>query len=46
MAQLALEVQQSAPRDPLLPATASVDSSYAEALDTVRRGFCFIIFVS
>ena len=37
MAQVALEVQSSAPRDPLLPATAMIDSSFAEALDTVRR---------
>ena len=36
MAQVALEVQNTAPQDPLLPATASVPSSYTEALDTVR----------
>lgn len=36
MAQIALEVQNSAPRDPLAPAAATVLSSYAEALDTVR----------
>lgn len=35
LAQIALEVQNSAPNDPLLPAAAKVDSSYAEALDTV-----------
>ena len=36
MAQIAFEVQSNAPRDPLLPATAVIDSSFAEALDTVR----------
>lgn len=35
MAQIALEVQNTAPRDPLAPAAATVDSSYAEALDSV-----------
>ena len=44
MAQIALEVQSSAPRDPLLPATALVDSSFAEALDTVRCD-CFTILI-
>jgi hypothetical protein len=42
MAQIALEVQNSAPRDPLLPATAMIDSSFAEALDTVRRSFTML----
>jgi hypothetical protein len=42
MAQIALDVQQNnAPQDPLLPATASVPSSYTEALDTVR-GQCLL----
>jgi len=35
MAQIALEVQNNAPHDPLLPAGANVPSSYTEALDTV-----------
>jgi hypothetical protein len=37
MAQIALEVQNNAPQDPLLPANANIPSSYTEALDTVRR---------
>jgi hypothetical protein len=36
MAQIALDVQNNAPQDPLLPATARVPSSYTEVLDTVR----------
>lgn len=36
MAQIALDVQNSAPQDPLLPAAAHIPSSYTEALDTVR----------
>ena len=36
MAQIALEVQNNAPQDPLLPVGASIPSSYTEALDTVR----------
>jgi hypothetical protein len=35
MAQLALDMQNNAPRDPLLPDTASVPSSFTTALDTV-----------
>jgi hypothetical protein len=35
MADIALEVQNNAPQDPLLPATANIPSSYTEALDTV-----------
>ncbi|KAI0062821.1 hypothetical protein BV25DRAFT_1885018 [Artomyces pyxidatus] len=42
MAQIALEVQNNAPRDPLLPAAATVPSSYAEALDTVRLAETFL----
>jgi hypothetical protein len=42
MAQIALEVQNSAPRDPLAPAAATVLSSYAEALDTVRLAETFL----
>ena len=36
MAQIALDVQNNAPQDPLLPANAHIPSSYTEALDTVR----------
>jgi hypothetical protein len=36
MAQIALDVQNNAPQDPLLPATTHVPSSYTETLDTVR----------
>ena len=35
MAELALEVQNEAPRDPLLPETANIPSSFATALDSV-----------
>lgn len=35
MAQIAREVELTAPRDPLLPANSHVESSYAEALDSV-----------
>ena len=38
MAQVASEVEATAPRDPLLPAGAHVGSSYATALDSVRTG--------
>jgi len=37
MANIATDVQNNAPQDPLLPNTAYVPSSYTEALDTVRR---------
>ena len=43
MAQIALDVQNSAPQDPLLPAAASVPSSYTEALDTVKINVLFYI---
>ena len=36
MAQIAKEVEATAPRDPLLPPDAHVESSYATALDSVR----------
>lgn len=36
MAQIAREVESSAPRDASLPANAHIESSYAEALDSVR----------
>ncbi|KAI0250888.1 hypothetical protein BJV78DRAFT_1154831 [Lactifluus subvellereus] len=41
MAQIALETQNNAPQDPLLPATANIPSCYTEALDTIlcRNGF-------
>ncbi|KAI9460718.1 hypothetical protein F5148DRAFT_1377366 [Russula earlei] len=43
MAQVALDVQQNnAVEDPLLPATATVPSSYTEALDTVRLAETFL----
>lgn len=35
IAQASLEAQNNAPHDPLQPATATIPSSYAEALDTV-----------
>ena len=35
MAQLALEIQSSAPQDPLLPAESIISSSFTTALDTV-----------
>ncbi|KAJ7698920.1 hypothetical protein B0H17DRAFT_1049693 [Mycena rosella] len=44
MAQLALEVQTNAPRDPLTPAEAPINSSYSEALDTVRLAETFLGF--
>ena len=37
MAQIALDIQSSVPRDPLLPQAASVESSFAEALDSVSH---------
>jgi len=42
MADIAIEVQNNAPRDPLAPAAALVASSYAEALDTVRLAETFL----
>ena len=41
MAQIAKEVEATAPRDPLLPPDAYVESSYAAALDSVR--FSYVI---
>jgi hypothetical protein len=43
MAQLALEIQNNAPHDPLLPATSVITSSFTTALDTVST--CAIIFL-
>jgi len=42
MAQVAREVQATAPRDPLLPPDAHVESSYATALDSVRLAETFL----
>ena len=42
MAQIALDVQNATPQDPLLLAAASVPSSYTEALDTVRDQFILL----
>jgi len=42
MAQIAREIQNNAPCDPLAPAAAIVLSSYAEALDTVRLAETFL----
>ncbi|KAF7356372.1 VWFA domain-containing protein [Mycena venus] len=44
MAQLALEVQTNAPHDPLIPAESVINSSYSEALDTVRLAETFLGF--
>ena len=41
MAQLALEIQNDAPQDPLLPAASVIPSSYTTALDTVS--FCVLV---
>jgi hypothetical protein len=42
MAEIALHVQNNAPQDPLLPATASVPSSYTDALDTALLAEMFL----
>jgi len=42
MADIALEIQNNAPRDVLVPAAASVPSSFATALDTVRLTETFL----
>ncbi|KIJ64840.1 hypothetical protein HYDPIDRAFT_40028 [Hydnomerulius pinastri MD-312] len=42
MSQIALAAQQRAPRDPLLPAEAMVQSSYSEALDSVQLAETFL----
>jgi len=44
MAQLALEIQNNAPRDPLLHADSTIPSSYTTALDTVRLTETFLRF--
>ena len=43
MADIALDVQNNAPRDPLAPATATVLSSYTQALDTVRANISWFL---
>ncbi|KAF9231472.1 hypothetical protein BU15DRAFT_68308 [Melanogaster broomeanus] len=42
MTEIALEAQRRAPRDPMLPAEATVLSSYNEALDTVQLAETFL----
>jgi hypothetical protein len=42
MSQIALGIQNSAPPDPNAPAAARIDSSYAEALDSVRLAETFL----
>ncbi|KAH7907394.1 hypothetical protein BJ138DRAFT_1014577, partial [Hygrophoropsis aurantiaca] len=42
MADIALEVQNNAPQDPLAPAAATVLSSYSQALDTVQLAETFL----
>ena len=41
MANLALGIQNNAPRDPLRPQAASVPSSFSIALNTVRHVTAF-----
>ncbi|KAG2365210.1 hypothetical protein BDR07DRAFT_1399490 [Suillus spraguei] len=42
MTQIALDIQNNAPRDPLAPAAAIVASSYTQALDTVQLAETFL----
>jgi hypothetical protein len=42
MTQIALDIQNNAPRDPLAPAAAVVASSYTQALDTVQLAETFL----
>ncbi|KAG1889124.1 hypothetical protein F4604DRAFT_1673832 [Suillus subluteus] len=42
MTQIALDIQNNAPRDPLAPAAATVASSYTQALDTVQLAETFL----
>jgi len=42
MANIALDAQNNAPSDPLAPATATVLSSYSQALDSVRLAETFL----
>lgn len=46
MAQIAKEAQDTAPPDPLAPATAKVISSYSQALDTVSSIIIIIIIAA
>jgi hypothetical protein len=45
MAQIALDIQNNAPRDPLIPAATTVSSSYTQALDTVRMIFMLFKYI-
>ncbi|KAF9218569.1 hypothetical protein BS17DRAFT_720337 [Gyrodon lividus] len=42
MAEIAVDAQNNAPRDPLAPAAATVMSSYTQALDTVQLAETFL----
>ncbi|KAG0697666.1 hypothetical protein DFH29DRAFT_984173 [Suillus ampliporus] len=42
MTQIALDIQNNAPRDPLAPAAATVTSSYTQALDTIQLAETFL----
>ncbi|KAG1720811.1 hypothetical protein EDB19DRAFT_1646869 [Suillus lakei] len=42
MTQIALDIQNNAPRDPLAPPAATVASSYTQALDTVQLAETFL----
>ncbi|KAG1719879.1 hypothetical protein EDB19DRAFT_1966852 [Suillus lakei] len=42
MSQIALDIQNNAPRDPLVPLGATVASSYTQALDTVQLAETFL----
>ncbi|KIK47712.1 hypothetical protein CY34DRAFT_191735 [Suillus luteus UH-Slu-Lm8-n1] len=42
MSQIALDIQNNAPRDPLVPLAATVTSSYTQALDTVQLAETFL----
>ncbi|KAG1809706.1 uncharacterized protein BJ212DRAFT_1448752 [Suillus subaureus] len=42
MSQIALDIQNNAPRDPLVPPAATVASSYTQALDTVQLAETFL----
>ncbi|KAG6331499.1 hypothetical protein ID866_7590 [Astraeus odoratus] len=42
MAEIAQDAQNNAPRDPLAPPTATVKSSYTQALDTVQLAETFL----
>ncbi|KAG2116835.1 hypothetical protein DEU56DRAFT_984883 [Suillus clintonianus] len=44
MTQIAIDIQNNAPRDPLAPPAATVASSYTQALDTVQLAETFLGF--